>query len=62
MKLNDEHPPNKLEIEITLLVFHFDISGKDFNDEQPQKVLFILVNLLVFHFDISVNILMMNNL
>ena len=56
---------NKLKkillIFLTLLVFHFDISGNDFNDKHLQNILLLFVTLLVLHFDISGNILMMNN-
>ena len=37
----------------TLLVFHFEISGKDINDEQRENKSLIFVTLLVFHFEIS---------
>ena len=37
-----------------LLVFHFEISGKDDNDEHPlKKQTIFLKTLLVFHFEIS---------
>ena len=31
------HLENKLEISSTLLVFHFEISGKESKLEQPEK-------------------------
>jgi len=34
----------------TLLVFHFEISGKDNNDKHSAKIQIISVALLVFHF------------
>ena len=49
------HPENILFISVTLLVFHFDISGNDDNDEHPENIYFIFVTLLVFHVDISGN-------
>ena len=38
---------------VTLLVFHFEISGKDAIEEQLKNIALILVTLLVFHFEIS---------
>ena len=40
-------------IFLTLIVFHFEISGKDVNDDHNLKIYIILVTLLVFHFEIS---------
>ena len=40
-------------ISVTLLVFHFEISGKDFNDEHPENNPFIFAICSVFHFEIS---------
>ena len=48
-----KHPLSIIYILVTLLVFHFEISGKDDNDEHPINILLILVTLLVFHFEIS---------
>ena len=42
-------------ILLTLLVFHFDISGKDDNNLQFSNIEVILLTLLVFHFNISGN-------
>ena len=42
-----------LLISVTLIVFHFEISGNDINDEHSQNKDFILITLLVFHFEIS---------
>ena len=42
-------------ILITLLIFQFEISGKDDNDEHSKNIPFILVTLLVFQFEISGN-------
>ena len=50
---NDKHSINIPLILLTLLIFHFEISGKDDNDEHTQNIKFILVTLLVFHFEIS---------
>ena len=36
-------------ILLTLLVFHFDISGKDNNDEHPPNIAPISVILLIFN-------------
>ena len=36
-----------------LLVFHFEISGKNDKKGQKENKLLIFVTLLVFHFDIS---------
>ena len=38
-----------------LLVFQFEISGKDFNNEQLLNRYFILIRLFVFHFEVSGN-------
>ena len=40
---------------VTLLVFHFEISGIDVKEEQLKNIPFILVTLLVFHLEISGN-------
>ena len=40
-------------MSVTLLIFHFEISGKYDNDEQPQNILLKLVTLFVFQFEIS---------
>ena len=42
-------------ILITLLVFHFDISGNDFNDEHLKNKSSMQLTLPVFHFEISGN-------
>ena len=42
-------------ILITLEVFHFDISGKDFNELHSSNKELISVTFEVFHFDISGN-------
>ena len=34
---NEEHPLNIAYIIATLVVSHFEISGKDFNNEHPLK-------------------------
>ena len=45
----------------TLLVFHFNKSGKDKYEKNSINIsLFILVTLLVFHFDNLVKMIMMN--
>ena len=49
---NYEHSENNPLILVTILVFHFDISGNDFNDEHSANKNLILVTLFVFHFDI----------
>jgi len=36
-----------------IIVFHFEISGKDDNDEHLQNNQFIFLTLLVFHLEIS---------
>ena len=38
---------------MTILVFHFDISGKDFKEIHDSNKCSISLILLVFHFDIS---------
>ena len=38
---------------VTLLVFHFEISGKDDNDEHSRNIPLIQITLEVFHFEIS---------
>ena len=38
---------------IPLLVFHFEISGKDDNDKQQLNIELISVALLIFHLEIS---------
>ena len=43
-----EHPLNIQLILVKLLVFHFEISGKDDNDEHPLNILPIFVILLIF--------------
>ena len=40
-------------IYLILLVFHFEISGKDFNDEHPENNPSIDLTFSVFHFEIS---------
>ena len=40
---------------MTLLIFHFDISGNDINEEHPLKISWKLLTLQTFHFDISDN-------
>ena len=40
-------------ILVTLLVFHFEILGKDDKDKHRQNIKLILNTLLVFHFEIS---------
>ena len=40
-------------MSITLVVFHFDISGKDINDEHPLNIPLKLVLIFVFHLEIS---------
>ena len=42
-------------IGVILLIFHFEISGKDDNDEQKTNIQLILIIFLVFHFEISGN-------
>ena len=38
---------------MTLLVFHFEISGNDAKEEHPQNIHIISVTLIVFHCEIS---------
>ena len=38
---------------MTLLIFHFEISGNNVNDEHLSNKVDILVILFVFHFEIS---------
>ena len=47
------HPENIKLKSVTLLVFQFEISGKDDNDEHPKNIRLKLVALLVFQFEIS---------
>ena len=46
-------PKNIDFILITLLVFHFEISGKDNNDSHPLNKELISITLFVFQFEIS---------
>ena len=46
----DEQKANKKLILVTLLVFHFEISGKDTKDEHLKNKILISVTLLVFQF------------
>ena len=48
-----EHPSRILHIFLTLIAFHFEISGKDDNDEHPLNKQLISVTLIVFLFEIS---------
>ena len=41
------------DISVILIVFHFDISGKDFNDEQFSNKAKKLLTLVIFHLDMS---------
>ena len=43
------------DISLTLEVFHFDISGKDFNEQHPLNIQLISVTIEVFHSDKSGN-------
>ena len=40
-------------MSVTLLVFHFEISGIDVKEEQLKNIPLIFVMLLVFHLEIS---------
>ena len=40
---------------ITLIIFHFEISGNDFNDEHSSNIPSILLIFFKFQFDISGN-------
>ena len=55
MLIHNEHALNIPLILVTLLIFHFEISGKDSNDEHPSNKYDKLVTLFVFHFEISGN-------
>jgi len=39
-------------ILVTLLIFHFEISGKDDNDTHPLNISPLLIIFLIFHFEI----------
>ena len=51
---NKKHLKNRQKNDLTLFVFHFEISGKEIKDLQPLKIKLILFTLFVFHFEISV--------
>ena len=38
---------------VTLIIFHFEISGKDNNDEHPINISLISLTLTIFHSEIS---------
>ena len=42
------------EILLTLVIFHFDISGIDCNEEQPENILEIFLTFIVFHSDLFI--------
>ena len=46
-------PKNIVLILLTLGIFHFEISGKEFNELQLENIHIILVTLSVFHLEIS---------
>ena len=50
ISINEEQSEN---IEISIIWFHLDISGKDNNDEHHENIDSIFFTLLVFHLDIS---------
>ena len=50
---NEIQPANKAFIFSTLLISHFDISGKEIKFCHSKKSPNIFFTLLVFHFDIS---------
>ena len=43
------------DILLTLLIFHFEISGNSFKDEHPKNIPDILLALHIFHLEISGN-------
>jgi len=47
------HSSNMPILFLTLLKFHFLISGKEIKDKQFENILFKLVAFSVFHFEIS---------